>query len=414
MISMRADGERPRIAVVGIGDDGAAGLTARARALVEAAELLVGGRRHLAFFPGHPAERVVLANDVERALRDVCARIGGRRCVVLASGDPCFFGIGPTIVELFGAETVEIVPSASSVSLAFARLGMGWQDASVESAHGRPPEAAVRAVLRSRLTALLTDSVNTPAALARALLAAGAADAEAWVLERLGSECERVVHGRLEELVGQSFDPLNVMIVRRAAGRVAGARFGRSEDELRHARGQITKAEARAVALARLELPSEGVLWDIGAGSGAISIEAAELAPRLRVLAVERSEEQLGCLRQNLTAQHAASVRVVAGEAPGALADLPDPDRVFLGGHGGQLGAILAHCLERLRPAGRLVGSFATLEAAGMATSTLSDRDWAWELCQVQASRGRRIGNQTRLEAMNPVFVVSAWQEAIP
>lgn len=399
---------RHLVHVVGLGDDGPEGLAGWVCELIDGAEVLVGGRRHLAFFADHPAEQVVLASDVERTLAELRDRLDGRRCVILASGDPCFFGIGPSVVEVFGRERVQIAPHVSSVALAFARLGMSWQDARVVSAHGRPLEAALRPALGARKVAFLTDPVNTPAAVARALLEAGVARGEAWVLERLDGPDERIVHASLEEIAGQEFDPLNVLVLLRPEGEARGPRFGQPERLFRSSRGQITKSEVRAVTLARLELPADGVLWDVGAGSGSVSVEAAELAPGLRIYAVERSEEQLSCLRANVAAHYAVGVEVVAGTAPRALGGLPGPHRVFVGGHGGRLLDILEVCLERLLPGGRLVANFATVEAVTMATAALAEVDWSWEVVQVQAARGREIGGQTRLEAFNPVFVVSA------
>ena len=400
--------------VVGIGEDRPSGLCERARKLIERAEILVGGRRQLAFFAEHPAQRPVLAEDVDRCLQNLRQRLGDpprSECVVLASGDPCHFGIGPLVVRAFGNDRVEILPHVGSVALAFARLGMGWQDARVLSAHGRPLEDAVLPALGSRKLAFFTDMTNTPSAIAAALLRAGVEAAEAWVLERLGGAGERIVHGSLDDIAAQQFDPLNVMVVIRKDGEAASPRFGRPESEYRQARGQITKAEVRAVSLSKLELPSDGVLWDVGAGSGSISIEATELAPGLTAFAVERDEQQLACLRANLRSHHVTTVQVVPGQAPESLAALPDPQRVFLGGHGGRLSDILELCLNRLPAGGRLVANFATLDGVAQVTSALDDGGWQWELSQLQVSRGQRVGPPqagTRFEALNPVFVVSA------
>lgn len=400
------------IVVVGIGDDGPSGLGPRARAAVAEAELLVGGRRHLAFFPDHRAEKLAVTDNLDVILERLAGEPPDRRCVVLASGDPCYFGIGPLLAERLGRERVEIIPQPSSVALAFARLGLAWQDASVLSAHGRPLEALLGPALRATKLAILTDDVNTPARVAGALLEAGMTDCPAYVLEHLGGPAERIVETRLAALPAQQFDVLNVLVLLPGRPAVAGAVFGRPEAEFCHARGQITKGEARAVALSKLRLPPDGVLWDVGAGSGSLAIEAAQLMPRGTVYAVERDAEQLSCLLQNRRRLRAPQVRLVEGEAPTVLERLPRPDRVFVGGGGARLAAILSICLERLDGRGRLVVNAATLESVLDAEHCIRAAGWVTELVQLAVARGSLISGRTRLEALNPVFILAAWPEA--
>jgi precorrin-6Y C5,15-methyltransferase (decarboxylating) len=396
------------IVVVGLGDDGPAGLGERALEVVRQAELLSGGRRHLAFFAEHPAEKLPITNNLHEVVARLAAA-GERRCVVLASGDPCFFGIGPVLAERLGRERVEIIPQVGSVALAFARLGLAWQDATVLSAHGRPLADLLGPIVAARKLAILTDDDSTPAAIAGALLAAGLPDCRAFVLEHLGGAAERVVETRLAELPGQAFARLNVLVLLPDGDGPGGLRFGRAEAEFRHARGQITKAEARAVALAKLRPPPDGVLWDVGAGSGSLSVEAAGLMPGGKIYAVERDAEQLDCLRENVRRHLAPQVQAVAGRAPEALVGLPRPDRVFIGGGGAALGAIVQSCLGRLGGRGRLVANAATLDSVVEAQSCVQGAGWQSELVQLAVARGRAIGGRTRLEALNPVFILSAW-----
>jgi precorrin-6Y C5,15-methyltransferase (decarboxylating) len=410
---------RGSLAVVGIGDDGPSGLADHARELIRRAELLVGGRRHLGFFVEHRAERLVITNNLDEVVERLAAEVDRRRCVVLASGDPCFFGIGPRLVERLGPERVEIVPQVSSVALAFARLGLAWQDATVLSAHGRELENVLGPAARAGKVAILTDDRYTAAAIAEALLAGGMPDCQAFVCEHLGGPAERVVRTRLGELPGQEFARLNLLVLVRPTpqpptrvgkgGWGVGPALGRPESDYRHARGQITKAEARAVTLSKLRLPPDGVLWDVGAGSGSLSIEAAGLMPRGAIYAVERDGEQVACLRENVRRHVTPQVRVVDGEAPGVLRKLPRPDRIFVGGGGAQLVPILQACLERLEGTGRLVLNAATLESVVEAQACLRKAGWASELVQLAVSRGREVGGRTRLEPLGPVFILSAW-----
>jgi precorrin-6Y C5,15-methyltransferase (decarboxylating) len=429
------------ITIVGIGDDGPAGLGERAREAISGAELLVGGRRHLAFYEEHPAEKLAITDNVEEIAARLAAESAHRRCVVLSSGDPCFFGVGPLLAEWLGRDRVEIIPHVSSVALAFARLGLAWQDTTVLSAHGRPLRPLLERALAAPKLAFLTDENNSPATIASALLAAGKPDCQAFVLEHLGGADERLVETRLSQLPGQTFANLNVLVLLEDAqpppasvgaavlrhgqvhdpdvqtgemllGRRLHAVFGRSEDEFRHSRGQITKSEVRAVALAKLQLPTDGVLWDVGAGSGSLAIEAAGLMPRGMIYAVERNAEQLDCLRENVCRHRADRVRPVAGEAPDALRELPPPDRVFVGGGGKALGAIIRVCLARLGQGGRLVANTATLESALEAHDAVRTAGWRSELVQIGVARGRAAAGRTRLEALNPVFIVSTWPDA--
>ena len=402
------------VAVVGIGDDGLAGLRPEARAALEAAQVLVGGERHHALVPDHPAERIVFRQDAA-GLADEVARLAETGCqvAVLASGDPQFFGVGPWLARRLGPDRVRIYPNLSSVQLAFARLGEAWQDATVLSAHGRPLAPVVEAVLGGRCTklAVLTDTERTPAVVAAGLLAAGVEpEARAWVMERVGGPAERIRGGRLAEVPDWSCDPLSLLVVLRDPERVRGPapRLGLPDEAFAHARGQITKAEVRSISLARLAPRAGDTVWDVGAGSGSVSIEAAAFCRPGMVYAVERRAEQRACIAENVARFGASNVQLVAGEAPEALVDLPGPDAVFVGGSGGRLTAILASALERLRPGGRLVANLATLEAVHEATTCLRRAELACELVQVSVARGTAIGGGTRLAALNPVFVLSA------
>lgn len=436
---------RGHVLVVGVGDDGPAGLAPAVLAGLRQADLLVGGRRHLALFDEIVAERWVIERNVAALIGRIEREAARRRVAVLASGDPCFFGIGPLLVERLGRARVEIVPGVSAVALAFARLGVAWQDARVVSAHGRPLAEAVAAARGAHKLAVLTDDESTPAVVAEALLAAGAEDADAWVFEHLGGDREAETRATLSGLRGRGFAALNVLVVPRlgwrpeaapcpgaadpAAAQARGAAsapsrldtplstqatacpalaFGLPESEYVHKAGLITKPEARAISLSKLRLPPGGVLWDVGAGSGSLAIEAARLARGLTVYAVERAPEQLSMLRLNVE-RHGVdgAVRVVAGEAPSALVELPPPDAVFVGGSGGRLAEILDAAAARLRTGGRIVLNLVTLERIAATLAWARAHSIEPELVQVSVARGADVQGLTRLQAENPVTVVT-------
>lgn len=397
------------VVVVGVPPSGIDAVDPRGRAAVDTATLLCGAQRHLDEVPPHGEERMVIG-DVDACIARLRNRGDGEQAVVLATGDPLCFGIGATLIRALGREQVTVVPATSSVQVAFARAGVPWDDARILSAHGRPLQPVVPHALDARVSAILCGPDNPPQRVAAALVEGGMEDCRCVVAEQLGGPVERVVEGTLSEIARGHFDPLSVVVLERdeqAMQRGAQLRdFGRPEADYSHARGMITRAEVRAVGLALLRPSGAQVIWDVGAGSGSIGIEAGGLAPGARVYAVERDEEQLTHLRANVASHGHGAVEVVAGDAPEALRDLPDPDRVVVGGHGGRLGEILGVVRQRLQPGGRVVCHFATLDGVLIARATLGG--WSPQTACISASRGAEAGKSLRLRAEDPVFLVSA------
>ena len=354
-----------------------------------------GDRRPPALDDPAPLDEVL--GHVEDASR------AGRAVSVLASGDPGFFGIVRVLSERVGSGLLRVHPAPSSVSLAFARLGLSWDDATVVSAHGRPLADAVRAVRSSRQpsVAVLASPDSPPQVVAEALLAAGepaGPETTAAVASRLGEEGEVVTVSGLAAVARGSFDPMSVLVLagRTSRREIPSVAWGLAEAEFEHRDGMITKAEVRAVALGKLDLPPSGVLWDVGAGSGSVAIECGLLRPGLDVFAVERDPDQVGRIRSN-AARHRVGLTVTEGAAPDALLGLPDPDRVFLGGGGT---GVLEAALGRLRPRGVVVATYAILERAVAAAAMLGN------VVELSVSRGVPTGGLgMRLRAENPVFV---------
>ncbi|MHB8438403.1 MAG: precorrin-6y C5,15-methyltransferase (decarboxylating) subunit CbiE [Acidimicrobiales bacterium] len=391
-----------RVTVVGISADGAP-LAPAASAALERAALVVGGRRHLTLAPDH-ARTAVLDGDIAGAL-DMVESTDGEVCV-LASGDPGFFGIVRALAARLEPGLLTVHPAVSSVAAAFARLGLPWDDACVVSAHGRPLESAAPLVAGAGKAAVLVSPDNPPEALGKALLAIGVTGRAVAVCSRLGYAEESVTRTDLAGLAGGTWDPLSVVVLlagdnwtddlRPTAEAVLA--WGRPETAFEHRSGLITKAEVRAVVLGKLGLPRSGVLWDVGAGSASVAIEAASLSRRLNVYAVERNAQDAQRARRNVIA-HGVAVTVVEGAAPDALSSLPDPDRVFVGGGG--LSVVQA-ALGRLRPGGRIVAAFTAVDRAAAGARLLGN------LVQLAVSRGAALPDgAVRLAAENPVFV--AW-----
>jgi precorrin-6B C5,15-methyltransferase / cobalt-precorrin-6B C5,C15-methyltransferase len=409
------------VTVVGIADDRLELLAPEAKAALRRARTVIGGQRHLALYRAWrdadvPAvDTLPITAHTEELMARVRALVSGGEgpLCVLASGDPGFFGILRTLLSHLDRHQLEVLPAASSVSVAFARLGLPWDDAVVVSAHGRPLNDAVRVARTAPKVAVLTSPDSPPEALGKALLAAGCVVDTVAVCSRLGSSDEEVRELSLDELALGRFDPLSVVALIgpgalpltgwSASGNLERTErhdrvlaWGRDDATYAHRGGMITKAETRAIALGKLSLPEQGVLWDVGAGSGSIAIEAALLCPGLTVFAVDASEEDAERISTNAAAA-GVGVHVISGAAPGSLAGLPDPDRAFVGGGGID---VLESVLGRLTPGGHVVATFAALDRAVEAAHLLG------HLIEVRADRGERLPDGSwRLAANNPVFL---------
>jgi precorrin-6Y C5,15-methyltransferase (decarboxylating) len=281
---------------------------------------------------------------------------------VLASGDPLFHGIGRSLIHRFGPQRITIHPALSAVQLACARFHLPWDDLVLLSLHGRSGHDIPGRILRHAQVLLLTDGRNSPNRVAAELMAALQACQDSKridairirVAENLGLAEERLTSGGLAEIAALSFAPLNMMLVEQPSP-PSSYSFGLRETEIVHSRGLITKDEVRAATLHRLRLPATGVFWDIGGGSGSVSLEAARLAPDLLICIIEKKPEEQDNIRANIRRYAAYNIRLVTGEAPEVLADLPAPDRIFIGGSGNRLEAIIATAGARLIPGGRIV-----------------------------------------------------------
>ncbi len=395
-----------------VGVDGRA-LAEPARAALAAASLVVGGRRHLqAVAPAHA--RTVVMGDVRAALDAVADEPGD--AVVLASGDPGFFGVLRTL-RARGLEAA-VVPAVSSVAVAAARAGVPWDDAVVASAHGRDPRAAVAACRAAPKVAVLTEPAFGPAELGAALAGAGRT---LVVAEDLGGPGERVTRCTPEEAAGRRDwrDPNVVLCLAPGAERVpavdepapgapvlagpptAPDGWALAEDAYEHRDGMVTKAEVRALALARLAPRLGTTVWDVGAGSGSVGVECARFGAA--VVAVERDAQQCARAERN-AARHGVDVRVVHGAAPPALDGLPRPDAVFVGGGGPDVVAACAAAGPQ-----RVVVALATLERVAPTRRALAAAGLAVEGAMLHSSRLEPLpgaGGLTRLAATNPVLVL--------
>ncbi|MEW6493133.1 MAG: precorrin-6y C5,15-methyltransferase (decarboxylating) subunit CbiE [Cyanobacteriota bacterium] len=409
--------------VVGIGLDGAVGLTDTVRQIVEQATLLVGSDRHLSYFPNHRAPRLVL-KDFTQAIREIRDRISvsdaNSNIVVLVSGDPLFFGLGRLLIEELPPEQLTFHPHLNAVGLAFNRIKVPWQDARTISAHGRSLEQLTATLQQGvEKIAVLTDKTNTPNAIARLLMGLGLSKRyEFWVCENLGGSNEQVQHLSVEDLSHQTFAPLNVVVLLRKSEPddqpldldslpllgLPDETFVSFSDRP----GLMTKREVRQLILGELALQPKLTIWDIGAGTGSVSIEIARLSGTSHVYAIEKTAIGNTLIAQNCHRLQVKNVTSIHGSAPEILLRLPSPHRVFIGGSGGHLNAILDTCNLRLAPGGIIVLALATLEHLSGALDWFHDHHWTYRLLQVQLSRSVPIGELTRFTPLNPVTLVTA------
>ena len=402
---------RRAIVLVGIGDDGCSSLTSRAMSAVTRAQVLVGGERHLEFFPQFRGERIVLKNGIGAVLERVAQLAEEQNVCILASGDPLFFGIGSLVIKKVGAEHVEVIPQPSSIQLAFARVGLKWDDAAFLSLHGRPRDGFTTRLKRLSKVAVFTDDESSPSRLATHLVEHGDTAWKAWVCESLGGPDERVRTFSVVELAAaEDIGPLNVLLLVRSdpSWRSPAAIPFLHEDAFAKRvpkKGLITKREVRLLSLAALHIRPDSVVWDIGAGSGSVSIEAAMLAPEGRVYAVEIDPEGVEICRENIRTHGVDNVRVIAGRAPEALTALEAPDAVFVGGSKGSMEAIVDVALERLHPGGRLVVNAITLENTGEVYQAIRRHNLVPEVTLLQVSRSEPLAHYLRYEALNPIQI---------
>jgi len=288
-------------------------------------------------------------------------------------------------------------------------LKIPWHDIQIVSLHGRKDmQPLLRALVKNDRVAVFTDHDFHPARIARALLGRGVDIFNMLVFEDLGAESEKINCFELTDVAKQRFSPLNFVILERTKPPEIPLSLGLDDDLYLHSKGLITKKEIRAVGLSALALEPNHTVWDLGAGCGSMAIEASLLAHRGAVLAVEKNAGRVHLIRDNIRRMGAYGVQTIFGEMPKCLKDLPDPDRIFIGGGIGKNNRVLETATERLRPGGKLVLHLVLMGSLARARDYLKGLDWPFTLTQIEVSRSGSIAGDQRLVALNPVFIVSA------
>jgi precorrin-6Y C5,15-methyltransferase (decarboxylating) len=412
-----------QIHILGLGADGAASLCSDRIDRICTADFLAGGERHLRQFPQARGERFIVKNNLTQLVEELRKRHPEQRCVVLASGDPLFYGIGRYLIEAFGTQGLRIEPALSSMQLAFARAGIPWQDAALASVHGRDLRATLLPLLGRRWIGLFTQDGDSPATVARFFLERGLTDYEAIIGENLGTTEEQVsIWMRLAEQAKQHFAPLNYLILQRLASpdRLASEERYRAlvpgvpDDAFQRPEegsAVMTRQEVRSVVLSKLMAPSEpgDTVWDIGAGLGTVAVEIAVLRPHVEVLAVECNLMRARFIHANRERFGAYNIRAIEGTAPEALeGETERPRMVFIGGSGDRLPAILDLASARLHEGGRLVANFVTLEHLMLMLERLRAWHWPFEVVEIQVARSDSLAGLTGLRPQRGVFLLYA------
>ncbi|MFJ4013941.1 precorrin-6y C5,15-methyltransferase (decarboxylating) subunit CbiE [Streptomyces sp. NPDC090026] len=390
------------VTVVGIGADGWDGLSPAARDALRGAAVLLGGARQLALLPAEcTGERVAWPSPLRPAVPRLLAEHAGRHIAVLASGDPMFHGIGRALTEELGPGGLRVLPHPSSVSYACARLGWAVEDTEVVTLVGRPAARLAAALHDGRRVLVLSAGSGTPAEVAALLREHGFGPSRLRVLEQLGGTAERITDGRAATWSAPPGDPLNVVAVdcRRAPGSPRlSAVPGLPDDAYEHD-GQLTKRHVRAATLAALAPAPGELLWDVGGGSGSVSVEWMRSHPSCQAVAVEGDPARAARIARNAEALGVPGLRVVTGAAPQALGGLPRPDAVFIGG-GLTAPGLLDACWDALPAGGRLVANTVTLESEAVLAAR--HRAHGGELVRLAVSHAVPVGGFT------------GWRQAMP
>jgi precorrin-6Y C5,15-methyltransferase (decarboxylating) len=401
--------QRQWLSIIGIGEDGFDALSPAARRLLTQASLVVGGKRHLSLAGDLPGRKLTWSSPPENAFPEILASRGKPVCV-LASGDPFFYGIGSQLMRYVAVDEMVCLPSTSAFSLAAARLGWPLQDCALLSLHGRPLQRIVPYLQPDRRILALSWDGTTPGQLAKLLTERGMGRSAMTICENMGGPRERLRRSLASEFAQVDVDPLNTIAVEIHAepdARVIPQAAGLPDDWFEHD-GQITRREIRAITLASLA-PRQGQrLWDIGAGSGSVSIEWMLRDASNSAIAIERNKERAARIARNATALGVPSLTIVEGGAPAALEGLPEPDAIFVGG-GATAKGLLDAAWAALAPGGRLVVNGVTIETQAELTRRFTAQGGA--LVSINIAHADPVGG---FHGWRPTMPVVQWSIVKP
>jgi precorrin-6Y C5,15-methyltransferase (decarboxylating) len=414
-----------KVHIIGIGDDAAEGLTAAARQLIEEADVLLGSEQSLKAVSHssgeHGAAKHVAVGSDLNAIVGLLEEHASRRVVILTTGDPLFYGTARYLCDRLGKDRFEVVPNVSTMQLAFARVKESWDEAYLSNLANQSLERVIDRIRTAETVGLFTTEETPPSAVAAGLLDRKIDYFTAYICENLGSPDERVTSDELSAVAGQEFAPLNVMILvrkpdvpDRPTSMVGRRLFGNHDDAFLQSKpkhGLLTSAEVRTIALAEMDVGSASIVWDVGAGSGSVAVEAAQISQNGHVYAIEMDAEDYQLISANAERFGTTNLTPILGNAPDAWADLPDPDAIFVGGTGRTIGRIVEEAYERLRLSGRLVANVASIENVASVSEVLRRLSGDAGVWMISISRGVHQFERLRFESLNPTFLIGAVKE---
>ncbi|CAA6679499.1 MULTISPECIES: precorrin-6y C5,15-methyltransferase (decarboxylating) subunit CbiE [unclassified Lentimonas] len=382
-------------------------LSQRARQVVENCDLLYGGTRLLEWFQDTRAKLRPLTKALDQELDVLIKESQQMEIAVLASGDSLFFGIAAKLARRVPADALNIVPGISAMQAAFAHLGIDWSGARFYSIHGRDSTVLPwRVILQQPSAVVYGDHQRTPAWIAAELIRQHpeAATRQASIAENLGSDQAHIETATLEALTQSDCGGLSMLILHTVGKAIESPALslGLADDHYAHVKGLITHPEVRAIALSKLRLKA-GVLWDLGAGSGSVGIEAAGLCANVQVYSVEKSAERVAMIEQNRTAEGLNHLTVIEGDALTSIPQLPDPDAVFIGGGGKQVGALIEAALQRLTPGGHIVATAVLADTIEQLNHSATEHRTEW--LEIGVRRARTLAHSSLFDSDTPINI---------
>ncbi|MCP3898332.1 MAG: precorrin-6y C5,15-methyltransferase (decarboxylating) subunit CbiE [Desulfobacteraceae bacterium] len=388
-------------------------ITLKQKKTIEEADFLIGGTEQLNNFKNLNVKKLEIKSNLPVIVEAILKKIDTHNIVVIASGDPLFFGIGAYLVKKIGKENVIVFPNISSVATAFSKINEPWHDAQLVSLHGKRSENVSILFSGKKKFGVLTDKKKDPAWIANKIIEEKESGFSMCVLEKLGSNQEKITwFDDLSKVQTKKFLYPNIVILKRKPlGENSAAfrqiRIGIDDQEFYCEKGLITKSEIRSIVLSKLNFERDNhVFWDLGAGSGSVSIEASSIIPQGSIYAVEKNSERVSIINKNISKFKVPNIIVVNAELPNDFDKLPVPDRIFIGGGGKDLANITEQAINKLTQNGIIVVNTILIQNIDSVFSIMEKKGLNPQATSVQISRSKSMPHGNRFEALNPIWII--------
>ncbi len=368
---------------------------------INSSDVIFSGHRNLELLNIN-SKNVIFIEKFENFIKNFeSAFKEGKKISVIASGDPLFFGIGSYITANYPKDSIEIHPCISSAQVAMSRVDMDYKDIKFISLHGRDLKGTAQIVRNSAKIMFFTDGKNTPGAIGKYLLDFNIDNYYAYVFENLGYKNERIKQIDIKNLQNEEFSDLNLLLLVRKCKK----QYSLEDKFFEKENNNITKLEIREISISDLDVENGNILWDIGSGSGAVSISATFKNPGIKVFAIERESERCNNIEKNIK-KFSADINIIKGVAPEILDSLPDPDRIFIGGSGGSMDKIIKTSISRIKEGGIIIINIATLESLSTAIETLENMNLKFNVKHVSISISGKAGKYNVMKPLDPVYII--------